>query len=81
MINYSYYQLENTYWIIFNLDKESTMFILSDEKDENGDYLRGLPEHDNMIEDFKDKTNMEYFIQLLIDNPSTAFSIYNNLYK
>jgi hypothetical protein len=79
MINYNYYQLENTDWVIFNLDKESTMFILSDEKDENGNYLRGLPEHGKMIEDFKDKTNLEYFIQLLIDNPSTAFSIYNNL--
>ena len=39
----------------------------------------GHPEHIQMIEDFKDVSKLEYFVSLLIDNPSTAFSIYNNL--
>ena len=35
--------------------------------------------HAQMIEDFKDKSKLEYFKQLLDANPNTAFSIYNNL--
>lgn len=79
MINYTYNQLENTDWVIFNLDRQSTMFILSNERDENGDFLRGLPEHDKMISDFQNTEKLEYFIRLLLDDPGTAFMIYNNL--
>lgn len=35
--------------------------------------------HAQMIEDFKDETNLEYFKQLLDADPNTAFTIYNNL--
>jgi hypothetical protein len=35
--------------------------------------------HAQMIEDFKDTSKLEYFKQLLDENPNTAFSIYNNL--
>jgi hypothetical protein len=78
MIKYSYNQIENGDWVITNVDANSTMFILSDEQAEDGTFLRGLPEHVQMIQDFEDVSKLEYFIQLLIDNPGTAFSIYNN---
>ena len=35
--------------------------------------------HDQMIEDFKDDKKLEYFKQLLEENPNTAFTIYNKL--
>ena len=35
--------------------------------------------HSQMIEDFKDASKLEYFKQLLDQDPNTAFSIYNNL--
>ncbi len=35
--------------------------------------------HAQMIEDFKDESKLNYFKQLLNENPNTAFSIYNNL--
>jgi hypothetical protein len=35
--------------------------------------------HAQMIEDFKDKSKLDYFKQLLDANTNTAFSIYNNL--
>jgi hypothetical protein len=35
--------------------------------------------HSQMIEDFKDASKLEYFKQLLDENPNTAFTIYNNL--
>jgi hypothetical protein len=78
MINYSYNQIGNGDWVITNVNTNSTMFILSDEQDADGTFLRGLPEHAIMIKDFQDVSKLEYFIQLLIDNPGTAFSIYNN---
>jgi hypothetical protein len=43
------------------------------------DLEKGLPEHVQMIQDFIDTTKLEYFVQLLIENPATAFTIYNNL--
>jgi hypothetical protein len=55
------------------------MFILSQEQDADGNFVRGLPEHVQMIQDFQDITKLEYFINLLLENPATAFSIYNNL--
>jgi hypothetical protein len=35
--------------------------------------------HAQMIEDFKDKSKLNYFKQLLEENPNTAFTIYNKL--
>ena len=35
--------------------------------------------HAQMIEHFKDESKLNYFKQLLEENPNTAFSIYNNL--
>jgi hypothetical protein len=35
--------------------------------------------HAKMIEDFKDKSKLEYFKQLLEKDSNTAFSIYNNI--
>jgi hypothetical protein len=35
--------------------------------------------HAKMIEDFKDKSKLEYFKQLLDKDSNTAFSIYNKL--
>jgi hypothetical protein len=35
--------------------------------------------HAQMIEDFKDESKLEYFKQLLDQDPNTAFSIYNNI--
>lgn len=35
--------------------------------------------HAQMIEDFKDASKLEYFKQLLDQDPNTAFTIYNNL--
>ena len=75
-MDYTYIQLENGDWEIA-VPTESTygtiMFILSADPD------RGLPEHAQMIQDFQDTTKLEYFIQLLIDNPSTAFLTYLGL--
>jgi hypothetical protein len=35
--------------------------------------------HTKMIEDFNDKSKLEYFKQLLEKDSNTAFSIYNNI--
>jgi hypothetical protein len=35
--------------------------------------------HAQMIEDFKDDKKLDYFKQLLDQDPNTAFSIYNNI--
>ena len=77
MIKYSYDQIENGDWVITNVDANSTMFILSDEQAEDGTFLRGLPEHVQMIKDFQDVSKLEYFISLLETNPGTAFTIYS----
>jgi hypothetical protein len=72
-MEYNYNQINETDWsleiiksdahIIFNLSPVPGI---------------GHPEHIQMIEDFKDASKLEYFISLLIDNPTTAFSIYNS---
>ena len=77
MIKYSYEQIENGDWVITNTDTQTTMFILSEEQDENGNFIRGLAEHPQMIKDFQDVSKLEYFISLLETNPGTAFIIYN----
>ena len=78
MINYSYNQIENGDWVITNTDTQTTMFILSDEQDANGNFVRGLSEHKQMIQDFKDTSKLEYFISLLEADLGTAFIIYNS---
>lgn len=78
MINYRYSQLENGDWEIYNTDKESTMFILSEEQDADGNFVRGFAEHAQMIKDFEDKSKLEFFISLLEADPGTAFTIYNS---
>jgi putative heme iron utilization protein len=78
MINYSYDQIENGDWVITNVDTNSTMFILSDEQAEDGTFVRGFPEHIQMIKDFEDVSKLEYFISLLETNAGTAFTIYNS---
>lgn len=35
--------------------------------------------HTKLIEDFKDASKLDYFKQLLDENPNTAFTIYNNI--
>lgn len=35
--------------------------------------------HAQMLEDFRDEKKLEYFKQLLEQDPNTAFTIYNNL--
>jgi len=35
--------------------------------------------HAKMIEDFRDEKKLDYFKQLLEQDPNTAFTIYNNL--
>lgn len=78
MINYSYDQIENGDWVITNVDTNSTMFILSDEQAEDGTFVRGFPEHIQMIKDFEDVSKLEYFMSLLETNSGTAFTIYNS---
>jgi hypothetical protein len=77
-MTYTYIQIENGDWVITNMDTQSTMFILSQEQDADGNFVRGSPEHVRMIQDFQDTTKLEYFINLLLENPATAFTIYNS---
>jgi|LakMenE01Jun11ns_1017448.scaffolds.fasta_scaffold9859607_2 hypothetical protein len=79
-MEYTYKQIENGDWQLLVIVNEiPIVFILSEDLIGTEDTPpRGLPEHIQMIQDFKDVSKLEYFIQLLIDNPGTAFSIYNN---
>jgi hypothetical protein len=73
-MNYSYKQISDTDWnLAVYLGDEIIYFSMST------DLEKGLPEHVQMIQDFIDTTKLEYFVQLLIENPATAFTIYNNL--
>ena len=73
-MNYTYTQISDTDWnLAVYLGNEVIYFSMST------DLEKGLPEHVQMIQDFMDTTKLEYFVQLLIENPATAFSIYNNL--
>jgi len=73
-MNYTYTQISDTDWnLAVYLDNEVIYFSMST------DLEKGLPEHVQMIQDFIDTTKLEYFVQLLIENPATAFTIYNNL--
>ena len=73
-MNYTYAQISDTDWnLAVYLGNEVIYFSMST------DLEKGLPEHAQMIQDFMDTTKLEYFVQLLIENPATAFTIYNNL--
>ena len=73
-MNYTYTQISDTDWnLVVYLGNEVIYFSMST------DLEKGLPEHVQMIQDFIDTTKLEYFVQLLIENPATAFTIYNNL--
>lgn len=80
-MNYTYKQIDNGDWVLTVFTENGViMFILSSDiigDEENPP--RGLPEHVQMIQDFQDSSKLEYFIQLLIDNPGTAFTIYLGL--
>ena len=80
-MNYNYIQLENRDWELTLSSNETwgtIIIILSEEQDSEGNFVRGLPEHPKMIQDFQDITKLEYFVSLLTTNPTTAFLIYNN---
>ena len=73
-MKYNYNQINETDWSLEVINPETNiMFYLSPVLG------IGHPEHIQMIEDFKDVSKLEYFVSLLIANPATAFSIYNNL--
>ena len=72
-MNYTYTQINDTDWnLAVYLGNEVIYFSMST------DLEKGLPEHAQMIQDFIDTTKLEYFVQLLIENPATAFTIYNS---
>jgi len=59
---------------------QNTVFITNpNEIDENGNLTELAAIHGQMEKDFEDENKLEYFKQLLAQNPNTAFSIYNNL--
>ena len=58
---------------------EKLLFITNpNEVDENGNLTDLAVIHGQMEKDFEDKSKLEYFKQLLSQNPNTAFTIYNN---
>lgn len=65
-MEYTYLPIENT--DLFELRAGDFIFIL-DSTD---------PMYDKMIQDFNQSVNIERFITLLIEDPSTAFEIYNS---
>jgi len=58
---------------------EKLLFITNpNEVDENGNLTDLAVIHGQMEKDFEDESKLEYFKQLLSQNPNTAFTIYNN---
>lgn len=55
------------------IEVENIVFILDSNDTEFGNI------HAQMIQDFQDSEKLNYFKSLLIENPSTAFEIYNKL--
>jgi hypothetical protein len=74
-MNYNYNQISETDWAlaVVQSEQETICFNMSTDPE------RGFPQHAQMILDFEDISKLEYFVSLLLENPSTAFSIYNNL--
>jgi len=64
-MEYTYLPIENT--TLFELRASNFIFILDSEE----------PLYNKMINDFEISSNIERFILLLEENPSTAFIIYN----
>lgn len=62
------------------IEVNNTVFIVNPyERDEQGNLTELAPIHAQMLLDFQDENKLNYFKQLLAENPNTAFSIYNNL--
>jgi hypothetical protein len=74
-MRYTYSQISETDWAltVVRNEQETICFNMSTDPE------RGFPQHTQMILDFEDITKLEYFASLLLENPSTAFTIYNNL--
>jgi hypothetical protein len=64
-MEYTYLPIENT--TLFELRASNFIFILDSAE----------PLYNKMINDFQISSNIERFILLLEENPSTAFIIYN----
>ena len=73
-MRYAYSQISETDWSlsVIRSEQETVCFNLSTDPE------RGFPQHIQMIQDFQDITKLEYFVGLLLENPSTAFTIYNS---
>lgn len=73
-MNYNYNQISETDWalVVIRSEQETICFNMSTDPE------RGFPQHAQMIQDFQDVTKLEYFVSLLLENPSTAFAIYNS---
>jgi len=72
-MKYNYNQINETDWSLEVINPETNIIF----------HLSPVPgighhEHIQMIEDFKDVLKLEYFVSLLIKDPTTAFSIYNS---
>lgn len=74
-MNYKYNQISDTDWAltVIRSEQETVCFNMSTEPE------RGFAQHVQMIQDFYDTAKLEYFVSLLLENPSSAFAIYNNL--
>lgn len=72
-MNYNYNQISETDWalVVIRSEQETICFNMSTDPE------RGFPQHTQMIQDFQDVTKLEHFVNLLLENPSTAFAIYN----
>ena len=72
-MRYVYSQVSETDWALAVVqgEQETICFNMSTDPE------RGFPQHAQMILDFEDVAKLEYFVSLLLENPSTAFSVYN----
>ena len=62
------------------IEVNNTVFVLNpDDRDEQGNLTELAPIHARMLLDFQDENKLNYFKQLLAENPNTAFIKYNNL--
>ena len=65
-MNYTYLPIYDS--SLFELRVNEIIFIL--DSADNA--------YSNMIADFADDKNIKHFVALLLDDPATAFEIYNN---
>jgi hypothetical protein len=61
---------ENLYEVKIQKDNDNTIVFLLDISE------NGLEEHKIMVEDFKDISKLEIFVNLLLSNHNTAFNSY-----